>query len=217
MHPDALAGCTTCEDQPGRPHAPWHPTRDELLAIGQEMSRRAKSRERWAIISMPDALLEAHVTDLRRQTAMTGEDGLPDFLVELVTESLEIAEKEYRWRKRAANLGAPGLARDTRWRDRIETVRREADLSFLIAYECANARTVGLGKWEASCPFHADRGPSLSIDVGKSLWHCFGCETGGDAFTYVMLSRGLDFKAALAHLEDRLGIVPPLPPRRIVE
>lgn len=206
MHPEGLAGCTTCEDQPGRPHAPWHPTRDELLAIGREMSRRAVARERWALSAMSDGLLEAHVTDLRRQAAMTGEDGLPDFLAELVAESLTLAEKEWRWRKRAASLGAPALQRDTRWRDRIETVRRDTDLSFLIAYECERARPVGRGKWEASCPFHADRGPSLSIDVDKGLWHCFGCEAGGDALTYVMLREGLDFAAALAHLENRLGI-----------
>jgi DNA primase len=29
------------------------------------------------------------------------------------------------------------------------------------------------------CPFHDDHEPSLSIDPGQNLWHCFGCQQGG--------------------------------------
>jgi hypothetical protein len=217
MHPGSLVDCPGCQIQPGHPHQDWHVTRAQALEIGREMAQRAKGREHWAIAAMPDALLEAHVVDLKRQAAMVGEDGLPDFLADLVRESLEIAEKEWRWRNRAARLGAPALQRDTRWRERIETVRSSVDLAMLIAYECARARPVGPGKWECSCPFHHDPGPSLSIDVGRGLWHCFGCEAGGDAFTYVQLRYGLDFAAALQYLEDRLGIKPPLPLRRLIE
>ena len=29
------------------------------------------------------------------------------------------------------------------------------------------------------CPFHEDRRPSLSVDLDKGVFHCFGCGTGG--------------------------------------
>ena len=42
-----------------------------------------------------------------------------------------------------------------------------------------NVRRTGPGKWQACCPAHDDRGPSLSItegDDGRVLVHCFaGC------------------------------------------
>jgi len=32
----------------------------------------------------------------------------------------------------------------------------------------------------AVCPFHNDSVPSLSISEEKGIWHCFGCERGGN-------------------------------------
>jgi len=29
------------------------------------------------------------------------------------------------------------------------------------------------------CPFHADSTPSLSVNVDRQVWHCFGCQRGG--------------------------------------
>lgn len=47
----------------------------------------------------------------------------------------------------------------------------------------------GMGK----CPFHDDRGPSLSVSRGKQVWHCFAACGGGDVITWleVAKSRGL--------------------------
>jgi hypothetical protein len=45
--------------------------------------------------------------------------------------------------------------------------------------EILDARHTGNGKWQARCPAHQDRSPSLSIGVGRdgrALVHCFaGC------------------------------------------
>lgn len=35
------------------------------------------------------------------------------------------------------------------------------------------------------CPFHEDINPSLSANYETGRWHCFGCETGGDALAFV--------------------------------
>ncbi len=40
-------------------------------------------------------------------------------------------------------------------------------------------------EYSGLCPFHDDRDPSLSVNREKGLWHCFGCERGGDYHAFV--------------------------------
>ena len=36
------------------------------------------------------------------------------------------------------------------------------------------------------CPFHEDINPSMMVNLVKNEWFCFGCQEGGDAFTFVL-------------------------------
>jgi DNA primase len=56
------------------------------------------------------------------------------------------------------------------------------------------------------CPFHAEKSPSFSVNADKNLFHCFGCQAGGDVFAFVMRHRGLDFHGALTELGQQAGI-----------
>ena len=58
----------------------------------------------------------------------------------------------------------------------------------------------------ARCPFHSERTPSFTVSAERNTFHCFGCGVGGDMFTFVMLSEGLDFKGALKILADKAGV-----------
>jgi DNA primase len=58
----------------------------------------------------------------------------------------------------------------------------------------------------AICPFHQEKTPSLSIDVGQGLFHCFGCQAGGDVFKFVQETQGLDFSESVEYLASRAGI-----------
>lgn len=49
----------------------------------------------------------------------------------------------------------------------------------------------------ALCPFHCESDPSLYIEPRRKIWHCFGCERGGDVFSFVMLAEDCDFPTAL--------------------
>jgi len=37
----------------------------------------------------------------------------------------------------------------------------------------------------ARCPFHDDTTPSLSLNLQSGLWQCFGCQAGGDVFSFI--------------------------------
>jgi hypothetical protein len=167
-------------------------------------SERFKSTERDALRDMEDGLLAEHLARLRRILVMAREDNLPEWLVTITTQRHAIANDELRWRNRAGDLGADRVQAELAWRERCDRVRAGTDLGKLIAFECDKARLLPGNKWEACCPFHSDRSPSLSIDVEKALWFCHGCGVGGDAFTYVELRYGLDFASAVRHLEQRL-------------
>jgi len=55
-------------------------------------------------------------------------------------------------------------------------------------------------------PGHEDARPSLSVDLDKQLWKCFGCGRGGTVFDFVMIMDGVDFAEALRRLATRAGI-----------
>jgi DNA primase len=48
-----------------------------------------------------------------------------------------------------------------------------------------------------TCPFHEDGEPSLVVTPSKNLWHCFGCQSGGDTIAWVMKLRGVSFRHAV--------------------
>ncbi len=56
------------------------------------------------------------------------------------------------------------------------------------------------------CPFHTEKTPSFYVFPDKQSWHCFGCNKGGDLFSFVMDFERLDFRTALEELARRAGV-----------
>jgi DNA primase catalytic core len=50
------------------------------------------------------------------------------------------------------------------------------------------------------CPFHEEKTPSFTVTPAKGLWHCFGCNEGGDAIRFVERFEKLGFREAVATL-----------------
>ncbi len=58
----------------------------------------------------------------------------------------------------------------------------------------------------ARCPFHAERTPSFHVSPDRGTYHCFGCNVGGDIFSFIEGIEGLDFKGALKVLAEKAGV-----------
>ena len=86
----------------------------------------------------------------------------------------------------------------------LARVRAAADL-VAIAGEHTQLKRVGR-QWMATCPFHEERTPLLSINAEEGLWWCFGCQQGGDAITFVQRIHHLEFVDAVEWLAARAGI-----------
>lgn len=58
----------------------------------------------------------------------------------------------------------------------------------------------------ARCPFHAEKTPSFIVSPDRGTYHCFGCNVGGDMFSFVESIEGVDFKGALKMLAEKAGV-----------
>ena len=95
------------------------------------------------------------------------------------------------------------------FRDYVEAIRSAVDIADVVgesvALRKAGHALVGL------CPFHQEKTPSFRVDPDKGLYYCFGCQAGGDVFSFVKSLHGLDFAEAAQMLGDRCGIPRPAP------
>ncbi len=62
------------------------------------------------------------------------------------------------------------------------------------------------GRLWGLCPFHGEKTPSFSVTPDKGLFYCFGCQKGGNLFTFVMEMEKMTFMEAAKHLADKAGV-----------
>lgn len=89
--------------------------------------------------------------------------------------------------------------------DSKERVRDAVDMVDLVSSR-TELKRAGVNRLTGLCPFHDERTPSFGINPAEKVYHCFGCQASGDAFTFVMETEGVDFKGALELLSDRYKV-----------
>jgi len=56
------------------------------------------------------------------------------------------------------------------------------------------------------CPFHSEKTPSFTVSPDKGIWHCFGCNEGGNVFAFLMKMENVSFFEAVETLGEKVGI-----------
>jgi DNA primase len=86
----------------------------------------------------------------------------------------------------------------------IEQIKRKLDIVEEIGAVVALKRS---GKaFKGLCPFHNERTPSFYVFPETATWRCFGCNEGGDIFSFVEKQQSLEFKDALEVLAEKAGV-----------
>jgi DNA primase len=88
--------------------------------------------------------------------------------------------------------------------DKIAEIRRRASIVEVISdhvtLKKAGRNYMGL------CPFHAEKTPSFTVSEEKGIYHCFGCQSGGSVFHFLMNYDQLSFPEAVERVGKRYGI-----------
>ncbi|MBU1700959.1 MAG: DNA primase [Candidatus Eisenbacteria bacterium] len=86
----------------------------------------------------------------------------------------------------------------------VERVRAATDIVSVVG-AVVELKKAG-ASYKGLCPFHQEKTPSFTVNPERQVYHCFGCDTGGDVFSFLMATEGMTFGEALRHLADRAGI-----------
>ncbi len=61
--------------------------------------------------------------------------------------------------------------------------------------------------YKANCPFHDEKTASFKVSPSKQIYHCFGCNAGGDSIKFVMEYEKLNYPEAIEKLADEYNVV----------
>ena len=92
--------------------------------------------------------------------------------------------------------------------DFASTVKQQADIVRIVG-EYVKLRKAGAQNYSGLCPFHQEKTASFSVHAGNQFFHCFGCNAGGDVFTFVQKIENITFPEAVRMVAEKLGI--PMP------
>ena len=85
-----------------------------------------------------------------------------------------------------------------------ERIRAASDIVDVIGGYLPLKRTGA--NFTALCPFHKEKSPSFNVNPQKQIFHCFGCNKGGDVFTFVQEYENIGFMDAIRRLAERAKI-----------
>ncbi|AKH86625.1 DNA primase [Streptomyces sp. CNQ-509] len=87
----------------------------------------------------------------------------------------------------------------------MRTVRNAVPIDAVVS-EYLQLRPGGGGNLKGLCPFHDEKSPSFHVSPAKGLYHCFGCQEGGDTVDFVMKVEHLSFSETIERLAAQAGI-----------
>jgi DNA primase len=89
--------------------------------------------------------------------------------------------------------------------DDVKAVRDAVPIDAVVS-EYLQLRNAGGGNLKGLCPFHDEKSPSFHVSTAKGLYHCFGCQEGGDTVDFIMKIDHLSFAETIERLASQAGI-----------
>ncbi len=86
----------------------------------------------------------------------------------------------------------------------IEEVQNQSDIVEVIS-EYHPLKPAGKN-FKALCPFHQEKTPSFMVSPERQIFNCFGCQVGGNVFSFLMKHERLTFLEAVKMLADKSGV-----------
>lgn len=97
--------------------------------------------------------------------------------------------------------------KDKDYENFVERLRAESDIVSIIS-QYVPLKKKGKNYW-GCCPFHNEKSPSFSVTPDKGFFYCFGCQSGGNVFTFLMKMENMVFPEAVKLLANKLNIPVP--------
>jgi DNA primase len=86
----------------------------------------------------------------------------------------------------------------------LEEIKNRIDVVDLIS-EYVHLKQAGQN-WKGLCPFHSEKTPSFTVSPSKQIYHCFGCGSGGDIFSFLVKYENVSFPEAVRILAKKAGV-----------
>lgn len=92
----------------------------------------------------------------------------------------------------------------------VQEIKNAAQIVDIVG-DCVALKRSGTNL-KGLCPFHSEKTPSFMVNPERQTFHCFGCDEGGDVFSFMMKYYRLSFPEALKELAKRYNIELPQKP-----
>jgi DNA primase len=83
-------------------------------------------------------------------------------------------------------------------------IRSRAKILDIVSEHVVMKRTGNV--YKGNCPFHNEKTPSFNVNPEKGIFHCFGCNEGGDVFAFIMKIKNVDFPTSVRELAQKTGV-----------
>ncbi|MDY6969206.1 MAG: DNA primase [Spirochaetota bacterium] len=87
----------------------------------------------------------------------------------------------------------------------MDLIRDRAHIEEIVKKYVPSIKKRG-NNYIALCPFHKEKTPSFTVSPEKQIFYCFGCQTGGNVFSFISKTEGLNYVESVKFVGNLVGI-----------